>query len=494
MGVYRGAHSLAVSAKSAYHQAVAGGYTGSEDDFNRALAAAGTWGTPDAADVSFDGSNVGMSAANVEDAIEELFADVSNGKQTIASAITDKGVITAQDATYQQMAENIAAIQTGTDTTDATAEAADIAYGKSAYVNGQKLIGAHVCDPGLDTSDATAAADNIDVGKTAYVDGVKITGTSTKLDTGDATATAADLLAGKTAYGTSGKLSGNMATVEVGTPEITVSSAGLITASLEQSAGYCAGGTQSTTKQLSTKAAQVYAPGTSAQTIAAGQYLTGAQTIQGDSSLVAGNIKSGVSIFGVAGTVVEDAKTAASVTLDNASSDVIVVYYQTTGDDMGYAKLTAGDFTTVSTYIGAMIYGYPYDNSARVYISSGPGVTCYGGDISACCEVTAASSVLEFSTASVSSGATEATLTIENTATFAVAVWYQSRDFTTAYASVPAKTTKALETYVGSIARTYPSGSGNSFQTDGSGGCSFLITSDVLMIESETAYVTYENA
>ena len=45
-----------------------------------------------------------------------------------------------------------------------------------------------------------------------------------------------------------------------------------------------------------------YIPGTSNQTIASGQYLNGAQTIKGDANLVAGNIKSGVSIFGISGS------------------------------------------------------------------------------------------------------------------------------------------------------------------------------------------------
>ena len=49
------------------------------------------------------------------------------------------------------------------------------------------------------------------------------------------------------------------------------------------------------------KAAETITPGTANQTIASGQYLAGAQTIKGDSNLVAANIKSGVSIFGVAG-------------------------------------------------------------------------------------------------------------------------------------------------------------------------------------------------
>lgn len=43
-------------------------------------------------------------------------------------------------------------------------------------------------------------------------------------------------------------------------------------------------------------------PGTTAQTIAANTYLTGTQTIAGDANLIASNIKSGVSIFGINGT------------------------------------------------------------------------------------------------------------------------------------------------------------------------------------------------
>ena len=54
---------------------------------------------------------------------------------------------------------------------------------------------------------------------------------------------------------------------------------------------------------IPTKAAQTYTPGTTAQTIAAGQYLGGAQTIEGDANLRGANIISGVSIFGVAGTL-----------------------------------------------------------------------------------------------------------------------------------------------------------------------------------------------
>lgn len=93
-----------------------------------------------------------------------------------------------------------------------------------------------------------------------------------------------------------------MPTATQATPNISVNSSGLITASATQSAGYVAAGTKTNTKQLTTQAAQTITPGTSNKTIASGRYLTGTQTIKGDSNLVAGNIKNGVSIFGVTGT------------------------------------------------------------------------------------------------------------------------------------------------------------------------------------------------
>lgn len=94
-----------------------------------------------------------------------------------------------------------------------------------------------------------------------------------------------------------------MPTATQATPSISVDSAGKITASATQSAGYVAAGTKTATKQLTTQGAQTITPGTADKTIASGRYLTGTQTIKGDANLVAGNIKSGVSIFGVAGTM-----------------------------------------------------------------------------------------------------------------------------------------------------------------------------------------------
>lgn len=67
----------------------------------------GGGGSSDAKDITFDNTNTGMTATNVQDAIDEVFRYVSNGKQLIADAITDKGILTSATDTFSKMAENI---------------------------------------------------------------------------------------------------------------------------------------------------------------------------------------------------------------------------------------------------------------------------------------------------------------------------------------------------------------------------------------------------
>lgn len=81
--------------------------------------------------------------------------------------------------------------------------------------------------------------------------------------TADADAGAADLLSGRTAYVNGEKVTGS----------------------------------------IPSKAAATYTPAAADQTIEAGQYLSGAQTVRGDANLKAENIKQGASIFGVAGAL-----------------------------------------------------------------------------------------------------------------------------------------------------------------------------------------------
>lgn len=115
---------------------------------------------------------------------------------------------------------------------------------------------------------------------------------------------ASDLRSGKQLAGADGSVvTGTLAEVTQATPSISVSSGGLITASVTQSGGIVEGGTKSATQQLTTQGAKTVTPTTTNQTaVASGRYTTGDVVVSGDANLVPENIAEGVSIFGVDGT------------------------------------------------------------------------------------------------------------------------------------------------------------------------------------------------
>lgn len=68
-------------------------------------------------------------------AINETFTNVSNGKTLIASAITDKGISTSSDATFQTMATNISNIETGITPTGTISISANGTYDVTNYAS-----------------------------------------------------------------------------------------------------------------------------------------------------------------------------------------------------------------------------------------------------------------------------------------------------------------------------------------------------------------------
>lgn len=125
--------------------------------------------------------------------MNELFQSVSNGKKKVAAAITDKGVLTAGDASYDTMASHIRQIDTsgGMDLSEATAMSSDIRKGKLAYTMFGLTEGSlEITDDwnvvlGTDTSNATAVASDIAYGKTAYARGQLIVGTARTTSQGE---------------------------------------------------------------------------------------------------------------------------------------------------------------------------------------------------------------------------------------------------------------------------------------------------------------------
>ena len=146
----------------------------------------------------------------------------------------------------------------GLDTSKATATAADILYGKTAGI-GDEIVTGTMTNRGA-VSQALNCGGSYTIPAGYHNGSGKVTANTLASQT-SATATASQILSGKTAYVNGSKITGTIASL----------------------------------------GATTYTPTTSNQTIASGKYLSGDQTIKGDSNLVASNIKSGTSIFGVTG-------------------------------------------------------------------------------------------------------------------------------------------------------------------------------------------------
>ena len=283
----------------------------------------------DSEGVIYDNSTSGSSATNVESALNDLYSklnekqtEINNIKNignatadkilsgytayvkgnTITGSIPSKGATTYTPGTVNQ---TIASGQylSGAQTIkgDANLVASNIAKGKSIF----GISGTY-------TSDANAVAGNILSGKTAYVNGSKITGSMpSRSANGNVAQDKAWLYSNRVYFGVE---TGYYPSANYG-GMTGVSERYITYESLAKIIGLTAdklitGNT--ITGSIPSKGAATYTPGRSNQTIASGQYLSGAQTIKGDSNLVASNIAKGKTIFGISGTYTSDATATAA--------------------------------------------------------------------------------------------------------------------------------------------------------------------------------------
>ena len=245
----------------------------------------------------------------------------------------------------------------------------------------------------IQSESLTSIADKIrvlkDISQSMSLDDMQAQLDIPKNDSSDLTASGATVTVPAGYYASQATKS--VATATQATPSVSIDSAGKITATATQTAGYVSAGTKTSTHQLAFQPAKTITPTTASQiAVSSGYYTGGNVTVAGDSNLLAENIKSGVSIFGVSGnyvgsggdTSVEDSvitRTISSYTNDRVTSIGSYAFCRCN-------KLTTASFP-VATYIG----NYAFYNCTRLTTVSFPVATYIGNSAFYNCSLTTAS-------------------------------------------------------------------------------------------------------
>jgi len=327
-------------------------------------------------------------------AINEVFQDVDNGKNVIATAITDMGVETGSNDTFETMASNISKITTGIDTSDGTAIASEILTGKVAYVAGSRVEGtmanngavsqtlategaSYTIPEGYHNGSGKVTANITNLTAANIASGVIVGGiTGTYDPSAGMTATAANILTGKTAYVAGSAITGTMPNLSlVDSVDFNSSNASKVipcnamwvgdntdgvrrlSVQYNYNNGYIQAGTHFGFKSRTV----TITPSASAQSVSSttADGILESVTVNAVSNLSAGNIKKGVNVGGVVGTY-DPIDGIGLVAYTQAVTGTI--YYAQTGafDNISqncfYCKATETVLTNTTSPYGALIW------------------------------------------------------------------------------------------------------------------------------------------
>ena len=299
-------------------------------------------------------SGVSKPTQSTAAVVGQMYLDTSEGKMYFCSNVSGS-VYTWKPFASDMSASNVSYdnVSSGM-SSDNVQDAIDELFTSAS--SGKELIADAITGMGVSTSanDTYATmAGNIE----------KI---ETGIDISDATLTAAsELKKDIVAYSKTGKrIVGSLGPGTVNTPNISVNSAGKITASTSYTSGIIDSSTKSNTYQLSTQSGATITPGTTQKTaVASGRYTTGAVYVAGDSDLIASNIKSGVNIFGVNGSYTGEDWFIFSINPQH--TEYFSIYRKTMTLDLSFGgytinkdniKLIVGSFAEKSNQSDNLIY------------------------------------------------------------------------------------------------------------------------------------------
>ncbi|MGO4540386.1 hypothetical protein AB4Z33_16790 [Paenibacillus sp. 2TAB19] len=303
-----------------------------------------------------DMASLPTTAKNTAGAISELFTSVSDGKEILAAAITGKGIPTAADDTFEEMANNIGGIVLGS----GNAQPADVLSGKTfsndsgpgkvgtmqnrGAVNilpgtaNQTVQQGYHNGAGIVQGDADLISANIKAGVNIF----GVVGNPNVVNTAEATApaTAAQIFTGRKAFVNGAAVTGTMVDRTAGGADV---------------AGTAVG---SQPGKVFIQAPQGYYNGGNAV-----QY--------SDADFIAANIRSGVNVFGMEGTYGGEA--SINNTYNPASGYVPSVLDLVEFNTDGSAKKTA------ATYISGLMQSIQttttnQDNGDILYMEEDKGV------------------------------------------------------------------------------------------------------------------------